>query len=123
MTSATDNRMTELRKLLDERGIEYTESQDRFRTRFRFNYCEACGDYLNEIEVMGACITASKSYLTPEQAIASTLGSERHEQTCHAIAIYNMNDEWCSDKCSACDYEWYEDEPNYCPNCGAKVTP
>ena len=59
-----------LRKLLEERGIEYAESQDRFRTRFRINYCEACGDYLNEIEVMGACITASKSYLTPEQAIA-----------------------------------------------------
>ena len=76
MTSATDNRTTELRNLLDERGIEYAESQDRFRTRFRFNYCEACGDYLNEIEVMGACITASKSYLTPDQAIAATLGSD-----------------------------------------------
>ena len=72
----TDNRTTELRELFDERGIEYAESQDRFRTRFRFNYCEACGDYLNEIEVMGACITASKSYLTPKQAIAATLGSE-----------------------------------------------
>lgn len=65
---------TELRELLDERGIEYAESQDRFRTRFRFNYCEACGDYLNEIEIMGACITASKSYLTPDQAIAATVG-------------------------------------------------
>ena len=30
-------------------------------------------DYLDEIEVMGACITASKCYLTPEQAIAATL--------------------------------------------------
>lgn len=71
-----DNLENELRKLLDERGIEYAESQDRFRTRFRFNYCEACGDYLNEIEVMGACITASKSYLTPKQAIAATLDKE-----------------------------------------------
>lgn len=43
------------------------------------------------------------------------------ERTCHAIAIYNMHDEWCGDECSACGYEWYEDEPNYCPNCGAKV--
>ena len=73
----TDNRTTELlREGLTERGIEYAESQDHFRTRFRFNYCEACGDYLNEIEVMGACITASKSYLTPEQAIAATLGED-----------------------------------------------
>ena len=76
MTRDADNQTTELlRNLLDERGIEYAESQDRFRTRFRFNYCEACGDYLNEIEVMGACITASKSYLTPEQAIAAAVGS------------------------------------------------
>ena len=40
---------------------------------------------------------------------------------CRAIAIYNMHDEWCYDRCSACDYEWYEDEPNYCPHCGARV--
>lgn len=77
----SDNRITErVRKLLDERGIEYSESQDRFRTRFRFNYCEACGDYLNEIEIMGACVIALKSYLTPEQAIAATLGSETPKQ-------------------------------------------
>lgn len=76
----TDNRTTELCKLLEERGVEYEESQDCFRTRFRFNYCEACGDYLNEIEVMGACITVSKSYLSPEQAIAATLGSERERR-------------------------------------------
>lgn len=44
-----------------------------------------------------------------------------HERTCHAIAIYNMHDEWCGDECSACGYEWYEDEPNYCPRCGARV--
>ncbi len=68
------NQVDELCKLLDEYGLEYVESQDRFRTRFRFNYCEACGDYLNEIEVMGACITASKSYLIPEQAVAMVLG-------------------------------------------------
>ena len=40
---------------------------------------------------------------------------------CHAIAIYNMHDEWSYDKCSACDCEWYEDELNFCPHCGARV--
>lgn len=79
--SATD----EIRSLLNERGVEYTESQDRFRTRFRFNYCESCGDYLDEIEDMGACITASKSYLTPEQAIAATLGDD--EVTAESVRI------------------------------------
>ena len=48
---------------------------------------------------------------------------ERYERVreCHAIAIYNMHDEWCGDECSACGYEWYEDEPRFCPNCGARV--
>ena len=67
---------TELREKLIARGIDYSESQDRFRTRFRFNYCKACNDYLDEIEVMGTCITASKSYLTPEQAITAMFGGE-----------------------------------------------
>lgn len=99
MTSVTDNQMIELRKLLDERGIEYAESQDRFRTRFRFNYCETCDDYLNEIEVMGACITASKSYLTPEQAIAVTLENNPYDAvSCeHVISsdtLHLILDEW-----------------------------
>lgn len=83
-----------MREKLTERGIEYAESQDRFRTRFRFNYCEACNDYLNEIEVMGTCITASKSYLTPEQAIAATLsgGNLTAEQVREAIHKHGVND-------------------------------
>ena len=89
MTSMIDNQVIELRKLLDERGIEYVESQDRFRTRFRFNYCEACSDYLNEIEVMGACITTSKSYLTPEQAITAMLGSEINGDTSDGYHTFN----------------------------------
>lgn len=63
-----------LRRILDERNIEYIELQENFRVRLLFNYCESCGDYLNEIEVMGACITASRSYISPEQAIAVTIG-------------------------------------------------
>lgn len=56
-------------------------------------------------------------------AVYIELDGERYERVreCRAIAIYNMHDEWCGDECSACGYEWYEDEPNYCPNCGAKV--
>lgn len=66
-----NNQLVEmLRKRFDGCGIKYKELQDRFCTRFQFNYCEECDDYLDEIEVMGACITASKSYLTLEQAIS-----------------------------------------------------
>ena len=112
----------ELREKLTERGIEYAESQDRFRTRFRFNYCEACGDYLDEIEVMGVCITASKSHLTPEQAIAATIGHDG--QTCR-----NEWAEFGKFRCSEC---WVQVDAistnttkpmpiRYCPNCGREV--
>lgn len=134
----SDNRTIELmRKLLDEYGIEYAESQDRFRTRFRFNYCETCCDYLNEIEVMGACITVSMSYLTPEQAIDATQGSK----TCIVIHDLVTHDFRCSNcgkqigvvrNCEmyeTCDGQqaWKSldhevcDIPNFCQNCGAKV--
>ncbi|MBQ1449379.1 MAG: zinc-ribbon domain-containing protein [Eggerthellaceae bacterium] len=117
----TDNQDAELRELLDERDIEYAESQDRFRTRFRFNYCEACDDYLNEIEVMGACITASKSYLTPEQAIAATLGNARAERTCKREKHGRKMDGSWRMRCSECGYGIGDKRWNFCPNCGAKV--
>ena len=71
MTSATD----ELRRLLDERGVEYDESAQGNTTFFRFDYCDSCGDYLHTIAITGACISAYSDYLTPEQAIAATLGN------------------------------------------------
>ena len=115
MTSATEK----LRKLLDERGIEYAESQDCFRTRFRFNYCESCGDYLNEIEVMGACITASKSYLTPEQAIAAMLRSDDEYETkidellCYLTnGKFSKSRQYSLDFMKACVDEEYEDAYN-----------
>ena len=122
----TDNLDAELRELLDERDIEYAESQDRFRTRFRFNYCEACGDYLNEIEVMGACITASKSYLTPDQAIAAMLDDGE------CVLVYGEDehgyDGWWCKSCGG----WFAAsfrhtgrnniiEPRYCQHCGKAV--
>lgn len=67
--TATDR----LCEMLDERGISYEEFQRNNSYIFAFDYCDACGDYLSEIEVFGACICATKKYLTPEQAIAATL--------------------------------------------------
>ena len=114
----TDNRTIELlRKLLEERDVEYEESQDCFRTRFRFNYCEACGDYLNEIEVMGACITVSKSYLTPDQAIAATLG--RPKAKSHPYGY--ERDTGCYD-CTRCECGCINDiSARYCNDCGGEI--
>jgi hypothetical protein len=81
----TGNRTTELlqeiRSLLDERGVDYNEYSRVNSHAFAIDYCDACGDYLSEIEVYGACICATKKYLTPEQAIAATLGSEINGET------------------------------------------
>ena len=65
-----------LRKLLDERGVEYSyRSNNRYEV-FRMDWCDSCADYLKSIYVKGACIVAELAYLTPAQAIAATLGNE-----------------------------------------------
>ena len=90
MTSATD----ELRLLLDERGMEYDESTQGNTTLFRFDYCDRCDDYLHTIAITGACISAYSDYLTPEQAIAATLGGGTltAEQVQKVIYKHGIND-------------------------------
>lgn len=66
----------ELRRLLDERCVKYDEITKGNTTLFRFDYCDSCDDYMHSIAITGACISAYSDYLTPEQAIAATLGNE-----------------------------------------------
>lgn len=47
---------------------------------------------------------------------ARKLWNRRAERTCHLV------DNGCELCCSECDYRCgYDDEPNYCPGCGARV--
>lgn len=52
---------------------------------------------------------------------------ERFERVreCHVVSEYSYHDhtipEWNYDYCSNCGGEFYDEVPNYCPNCGAKV--
>ena len=73
MTSATDNRTSELlRKMLDERGVEY-------RTHYlHTSWCVGPKLYLAVDNLDG---TLTVGNLTPEQAIAATLGSEVNGNT------------------------------------------
>lgn len=122
--SATD----ELRRLLDERGVEYTD-RDMFGKRV-FHWGEPLrgamftdGGEWTELVVENAA---------PEQAVEATLG----RRTCTNV----VTDDWGAKEanhfeCSECgakvaDYECYYvgvytdegDVPwSYCPNCGAKV--
>ena len=119
--SATD----ELRRLLDERGVKYYDMQNR---GIWFGISEDGKDHKYEaFEQTDGLIEIDVFDLTPEQAIAATLGSG----TCEYAIKDNMNetegmgDVWI--ECSACHcaFDYYADEwlmnMHYCPNCGARV--
>lgn len=138
MSNADDNRTTELRELLDERGVEwkpidgehicftewYTHS-GAFVYTARESF-RSYGDHMLRVETCGlpkACLIA-----TPEQAIAATLGSETCEMETDWDCLYNdipgaPEDTWAY-KCSACEWSFRYDRgivPNFCPNCGKVV--
>ena len=112
MSSETDT----IRAMLDKRGAEY--EVDDAKT-VRVTRWRAYGDWVSFIEYDNGdtkfCIDARR--LTPEQAIAATLGPG----TCHNEAAPNCRDYWFC--CSECEFVAHTNKTaiNYCPNCGAKV--
>ena len=117
--TATD----ELRRLLDERGVEYEGNKDV--TRF-FGYDGFEVVMQEDIDGKLDCLTPL--YLTPEQAIEATLG----RGTCRDLAETPEYRDKTEFKCSECGYEYSAvggfgcdcgDEPDfrYCPSCGRKV--
>lgn len=117
-----------LRELLDERAVEWEDCGYENHTWWSDN---------NDIEwhaenrpaVTGLYVKI-ETVLTPEQAIAATLGNKPTERTCimalredirgHAYQdIYECSE--CGEQ-AVCDTVMGESEPpNYCPSCGAKV--
>lgn len=117
-STATD----ELRRLLDERGVERrrtphysSESQDN-ETIFEGNGIEwYANDHLNGR--LG--LRTARYEVTPEQAIDATLG----RGTCREVKIDHY---WRG--CGSCGYVWEFmygigkcERPHWCPNCGRKV--
>ena len=135
MTSATD----ELRRLLDERGVAHSDHYLSTTWRDEHGILHLAGEPMAD----GSLVV---DMLTPEQAIAATLGSyhgyeqaaieawngikewnRRHVETCENTNLYGYSRRF---ECSACGYsviahnceERIDELPNYCPNCGRKVT-
>ena len=136
--SATDV----LRRMLDERGVEW-ESKDVegisgfHDTRWnaydvRWCYVEFVGNNYTKL------VPSSEFHCTPEQAIAATLVNSRAERTCEpkwTLQGKTQTQEfWCCE-CGNCGYEFgvedrstfpfkitidEVDVPNFCPECGAK---
>lgn len=104
--SATD----ELRRLLDERGVEYRWDNGT-ATWYVNGVMYNAWAYDNERLTMSVC------HLTPEQAVEATLG----RGTCRNLSKY-INVFECS--CCWWTYDFITDPylgPRYCPNCGRRV--
>jgi hypothetical protein len=115
-TSATE----ELRRLLDERGVEWHErvwSGKRSVTTFwnargvRWHYRE---NRFGELRLHA-------DGLAPEQAIAATLGRGACRMEYCLELSYDELYPTEAYQCSACGEVTVEGKPNYCPSCGAKV--
>lgn len=114
--TATD----ELRRLLDERGVEYETDDtqiDGNGTMYRVTYVkEGYGRTWVYEEPPDCGLLVSYNYdLGAEDAVEATLGRGEcrmeTEESCQ---------NWMS--CSECHADYYNDQPiNYCPNCGRKV--
>lgn len=113
--TATD----ELRRLLDERGVEWTGGHYT-------DWDDANGHPAEAFEFDGTLYVSC--VLTPEQAVEATLG----RGTCRDLAETPEYRDKTEFKCSECGYEYSAvggfgcdagDAPdfNYCPNCGRKV--
>jgi len=114
----TDNRTTELCRLLEERGIEWKDGDAAYEIEWNTpdgRHCSAM--------YWKPTLTVLISGCTPEQAIAATLVNERG--TCHAESDLS---EWVCSNCQC----WIPlgltpeniknaSEWRYCPHCGARV--
>ena len=104
--TATD----ELRRMLDERGVEHDDSH--VRTWWDGRDCKYC--YYDDDGIMRPSLTVIGA--TPVQAIDATLG--RGE--CHNANDVMKSGEFCF-KCSECGWTVEHLAPRFCPGCGRKV--
>lgn len=113
--SATD----ELRRLLDERGVEWMPSAWSARDE-TFYKVGNTGFLATEMSGgrMKVCI---EGYVVPEQAVEATLGTG----TCNRVREYfGRSGKSYREVCSECHhiiYDGWQDKPRYCPFCGRKV--
>ena len=115
--TATD----ELRRMLDERGVEYRAIGDAtFWETYEGAFRYKAESHAEKLMVM-TCCSQKYTVMTPAQAIAATLGTG----TCHKVRVHmQIEDEMhCSECGRFLGFAGDAGAPpcNFCPNCGAKV--
>ena len=116
--SATD----ELRRLLDERGVEWRQSANTLGCVFTRWQSPLFGDEVCAMENGEEGLVVFDHYLTPQQAIDATLG----RGTCHAVfEVDAMSEderigEYVCSECGETFGDVRDQQPNYCPNCGRR---
>lgn len=114
--SATD----ELRKLLEEHGIKHFDYDKGGRTQTQWAAPDGTRHFTYETynNPSKTAKLVISWFPTPEQAIAATLGRGK----CEMEVLERFDGMDSHYRCSACGHENNEDdEPSYCPNCGAKI--
>lgn len=120
--TATD----ELRRLLDERGVEWWQSANTLGCVFTRWHSPLFGDEVVAMENGKEGLVLFDHFMTPEQAIDATLG----RGTCHSANVTEYA--WDDFECSECGWVTWNfvmehegcgtvQQPRYCPNCGRRV--
>ena len=132
--TATD----ELRRLLDERGVEWSNvrndgSESNFFTEWQFDGIDGRATATEWSAGNNLSMAIYRWSLTPEQAIAATLGScncsnSERTGTCRAVSMRErdkrpyLHDELVCSECGCqLAHEFGHVWQHYCPNCGRRV--
>ena len=121
--TATD----ELRRMLDERGVEWSNvrndgSESNFFTEWQFDGIDGRATATEWSAGNNLSMAIYRWSLTPEQAIAATLG----RGTCHnAMPLLSSGmpypDSWMCSECGGRMDGIILETGSYCPNCGRRV--
>ena len=106
----TESSTTILRRMLDERGVEhhdYDHSDERVTEWANGGRRNARYEEWNS-----GTVRLDASNITPEQAIAVTLGTETCHMTYNELADIS--------RCESCGWRANGKPTNFCPNCGAR---
>lgn len=106
--------IVDIRKRLKERGVRFNEF--KLMTQWAGVFGENVEAY--PIDRLPDKLYVKHMYLTPEEAIAATLGTETCQLTDSGTLFYPYE---CSECGAAFDIDEFDCEVNFCPNCGRRI--